>query len=101
MGLSHTEKTKVLGAINGIPALEARIEALEGIINSFDDVKKARERAEAREAREIEKKLEAERKAKEKAEAEARLQAAIDAEKKADKALKELGAARRAAGLKD
>jgi len=101
MGLSPSEKAKVLGAVNGISSLEARIEALEGIINSFDDVKKARERAEAREVKELEKKLEAERKAKEKAEAEARLQAAIDAEKKAEKALKDLQTARKAAGLED
>ena len=99
MGLSPSEKSKVLGAVAGMSALEDRIDALEGIINSFDDVKKARATAEAREAREQEKQAEATRKAIAKADAEVRLNAAIAAEEKANKALEELKKARKAAGL--
>lgn len=83
-----------------IPDLEARIARIEDILENFDEVKKAREKAEAEKRREEKARLKAEQEAQEQAEKEAKLKAAEEAKAKAEKAIQEAKRLAEEAGLK-
>uniref|UniRef100_A0A6H1ZL08 Uncharacterized protein n=1 Tax=viral metagenome TaxID=1070528 RepID=A0A6H1ZL08_9ZZZZ len=99
MGLSPTEKNKVLSAVNDLRDLEKRVDAIEVIINSFEDVQKAIRKADME--RKKEEKAEKDRLAK--LEETERKNMALKAAEKADtelkKAIKKAEEAQIAAGL--
>jgi colicin import membrane protein len=90
-----------MAGLTRIANLEAEVSNLKGILENFDEVKKAKAKAEAEAIKEQRAKKKAEEEAARKAELDAKIKAAEDAKAKAEKAAREAKEAMKAvAGLK-